>query len=100
MTFVASRVVLSGYALIVGLNLASCAADVVQEPLQDGGAEHHSGTATGSPAVFDWFANDSAATSTAYQARMLQAAEAMRLGRGSWICSPSGFGQRSSCVRR
>lgn len=49
-------------------------------------------------AQFDWLAkrNPHADANT----RILGAASGGRHGSGSWICSPAGFGKRSSCYNR
>jgi hypothetical protein len=49
-------------------------------------------------AQFDWLAkrNRNADASS----RVVRASVAGRHGSGSWICSPAGFGKRSSCHRR
>ena len=48
-------------------------------------------------AYFDWLAPKRANSQL-----QIKTASATRksLGRGSWICSPAGFGKKSSCYRR
>ncbi|MFC2969125.1 hypothetical protein ACFOES_13550 [Acidimangrovimonas pyrenivorans] len=50
---------------------------------------------------FSWFSNGK----TAAEAKLARAAlttshSGRSLGHGSWICSPAGFGQKSSCKAR
>jgi hypothetical protein len=58
--------------------------------------------ANASAATFSWFANGAALS----QADALALAQAQRIamaqawGDGTWICSPAGFGQGSTCYRR
>ncbi|MGB8811763.1 MAG: hypothetical protein WCC57_01110 [Paracoccaceae bacterium] len=48
------------------------------------------------PVAFNWLANGAAAP-TAGKAQTTQKRYRVITGRGSWICSPAGFGQRSRC---
>ncbi len=49
-------------------------------------------------AQFNWFANgQSASAATAAKQDLVQQ---VSLGRGSWICSPAGFGHQSTCIAR
>lgn len=50
---------------------------------------------------FNWFSNGQSAS----QARIAKASltsvhSGRRLGHGSWICSPAGFGHKSHCIAR
>lgn len=47
-------------------------------------------------ARFDWLANGQSA-GTRSNLKLVSSAP---LGKGSWICSPAGFGQQARCYRR
>lgn len=49
-------------------------------------------------AQFDWLAKRNPSASA--NERVIRASVGGRHGNGSWICSPAGFGKRSSCHRR
>jgi hypothetical protein len=48
------------------------------------------------PTAFNWMANGSSGR-TAGAAKAVQTRYRVITGKGSWICSPAGFGQRSHC---
>ncbi len=50
----------------------------------------------GQRVAFNWLANGAAAPSLE-KAKASQKRSRVITGRGSWICSPAGFGKRSQC---
>jgi hypothetical protein len=62
-------------------------------------ASAQSTSAAGPRPVWDWFANASLSGPRLDQASIVLAVDRQRLGHGSWICSPSGTGMRSSASR-
>lgn len=52
-------------------------------------------------AGFSWFSNGKSATEARVAQANLRGRHSGRsLGHGSWICSPAGFGKKSSCIAR
>lgn len=50
---------------------------------------------------FDWFSNGRTAAEAKLARVNLTGSQSGRsLGQGSWICSPAGFGKKSSCIAR
>ena len=59
-------------------------------------------TAGHGPASFDWLAKRGSSTdATLFQARYKPVLRSVSpLGRGSYVCSPAGFGRKSRCYQR
>lgn len=54
-----------------------------------------------SPGSFDWFGNaQNADKARAARSSLTSVHSGRKLGQGSWICSPAGFGRKSSCIAR
>lgn len=77
-------------------NLRAAAALLAAVVLLPVAAMSESGAASSSASGFSWFAN--APSQAALQSRANLRAHMVINSTKSWICTPAGFGKRSTCV--